>query len=86
MPEKLIGKITHYFSHIGVGVIELTEGELKVGDTIHIKGHTTDFTQKIDSLQIDKKPVDKIGPGESAGLKVTEHVRDNDQVFLVEGE
>lgn len=83
MPEKLIGKITHYFSHLGVGVIELKEGELKAGDTIHIKGHTTDVTQQVDSLQIDKKPVEKIGPGESAGLKVTDHARDGDEVYLV---
>lgn len=86
MPEKLIGKITHYFSKIGVGVIELKTGELKAGDTIHIKGETTDLTQSVDSLQIDKKPVEKIGPGESAGLKVSNHVRENDEVFLVETE
>lgn len=86
MPEKLIGKITHYFSKIGVGVIELKTGELKVGDTIHIKGETTDLTQSVDSLQVDKKPVEKIGTGESAGLKVTNHVRENDEVFLVEPE
>jgi len=84
MPEKLIGKITHYFSHLGVSVVELKEGELKVGDTVHIKGHTTDLMQKVDSLQIEKNPVEKIGPGESAGLKVTDHVRDNDEVYLVE--
>lgn len=85
MPEKFIGKIKHYFSAIGVGVIELSKGELKVGDTIHVKGHSTDFTQQVESLQIDKKSVDKIGVGESAGLKVSEHVRDNDDVYLVEG-
>jgi len=84
MPEKLIGKITHYFSQIGVGVIQIKEGKLKVGDTIHIKGRTTDLIQKIDSLQVDKAPVEKIGPGESAGLKVTDHVRDHDEVYLVE--
>jgi len=84
MPEKLVGKIKHYFSHLGVGVIELKNGVLKVGDTIHIKGNTSDLTQKIESLQIEKQQVEKIGPGESAGLKVTDHVRDNDDVYLVE--
>lgn len=83
MPEKLIGQITHYFGNIGVGVIELKEGELKAGDTIHIKGNSTDFEQTIDSLQVDKKPVDKIGIGESAGLKVAEKVKENDEVYLV---
>lgn len=84
MPEeKLIGKITHYFGKISVGVIELTEGKLKVGDKIHIKGGGTDLEQTVDSLQIDKQPVDKIGVGESAGLKVDGPVKENAQVYLV---
>jgi len=83
MPEKLIGHITHYFGNIGVGVIELSEGELKVGDKIHIKGEKNDFEQTVDSLQIDKKSVEKIGVGESAGIKVTENVKEKDTVSLI---
>ena len=83
MPEKLVGKITHYFGNLGVGVVELTDGELKVGDKIHIKGNQTDFEQEVTSLQVDKNSVAVIKVGESAGLKVGEKVRENDEVYLV---
>jgi GTPase len=81
--EEEIGKITHYFSKISVGVIEITKGELHVGDTIHIKGHTTDFYQRIQSLQVEHSPVEAIKVGESAGLKVENAVRENDLVLKV---
>ena len=81
--EEEIGKITHYFSKINVGVVEISKGELRVGDTIHIKGHTTDFYQKVQSLQVEHSPVDSIGAGESAGLKVENPVRENDLVLKV---
>ncbi len=81
--EEEIGKITHYFSKISVGVIEITKGELRVGNTIHVKGHTTDFYQKVHSLQVEHSPVDVIKPGESAGLKVESAVRENDLVLKV---
>jgi len=81
--EEEIGKITHFFSKINVGVIETTKGELRVGDTIHIKGHTTDFYQKVQSLQVENSPVDAVRVGESAGLKVESPVRVNDLVLKV---
>ena len=81
--EEEIGKITHYFSKINVGVIELDKGELHVGDTIHIKGHTTDFFQKIESMQIEHQSAQSIKKGESAGLKVKNPVREHDLVLLV---
>ena len=81
--EEEIGKITHHFSKINVGVIEITKGELRVGDTIHIKGHTTDFYQKVQSLQVEHSPVDSIKPGDSAGMKVESPVREHDLVFKV---
>ena len=81
--EKKIGKITHYFGKIGVGVIEVNEGELKVGDTIHIKGGATDFDQKVESMQVDKDPISEITKGQSAGLKVSEPVKNGDEVFIV---
>lgn len=83
MEEKLIGKITHYFTNIGVGVIEVTEGELKVGDKIHIKGNTTDFEQVVESLQIEHENVEKAKKGDAAGLKVDQQVREGDEVYKV---
>lgn len=81
--EEEIGRITHYFSKINVGVLELSKEELRVGDTIHIKGHTTDFYQKIESMQVEHKPVEAARPGEPVGLKVESAVRENDLVFKV---
>jgi hypothetical protein len=77
------GRITHYFSKIGVGVVELTKGVLKVGDTIHIKGHTTDLFQKVESMQVEHAPVETAKKGESFGLHVESAVREHDTVFKV---
>jgi hypothetical protein len=83
MAEAEIGKVTHYFSKIGVAAILITQDKLCVGDTIHVKGHTSDFTQKVDSMQIDNKPVTEAGVGQSVGLRVPDHAREHDQVFKV---
>ncbi len=84
--EEEIGKITHYFSKINVGVLELSKGELKIGDTIHIKGHTTDFYQKVESMQVEHSPVETAKSGESVGIKVESPVRDNDIIYKVREE
>ena len=81
MEEKRIGVITHYNSNIGVGIIKLEEDSLKVGDTLHLKGHTTDFQQKIDSMQIEHLSVQEAKVGDQVGIKVSEHVREHDQVY-----
>ena len=81
--EEEIGRITHYFSKINVGVLELSKGKLQIGDTIHFKGHTTDFYQKVESMQIEHKPVEVAEPGEPIGFKVESPVRENDLVFKV---
>lgn len=81
--EKLIGVVTHYFNKIGVAVIEITDDELNIGDTIHIKGHTTDFKQVVNSIQIEHKPIEKAKKGESIGMKVDSVVHEKDQVFKV---
>jgi translation elongation factor EF-1alpha len=81
--EEEIGRVTHYFPKISVAVIEVTAGSLKVGETIHIKGHTSDFTQAVESLQQEHLSVPEIKMGVSAGLKVKEHVREGDRVFKV---
>ncbi|MBN2330444.1 MAG: translation elongation factor-like protein [Candidatus Aenigmarchaeota archaeon] len=80
--KKPIGAITHYFTKIGVAVIELS-GKLSVGDSISIEGATTDVSQKIGSMQIDHKPVKTAGKGQSIGMKVVDRVREGDDVFLV---
>lgn len=81
--EKEIGKVIHFWSHISVAGIVLTKGELKVGDTIHIKGHTTDFTQKVDSIHIEENAIEKAKIGDSIGVKVKERVHEHDTVYLV---
>lgn len=75
-----IGRITHFFSKIGVAVIEL-KAPLGVGDTIAIKGPNTDFEQVVDSMQIEHKNVQRAEKGQSIGLKVAERVRETDIVY-----
>ncbi len=83
MPEEQIGKVQSYFRKIGVAAINITGGSLSVGDTIHIQGHTTDFTQTVDSIQIEHEQVQTAKPGDSIGIKVKEPVRDHDTVNKV---
>ncbi len=83
MEDKKIGEIIKYFGKIGVAAIRLSEGSLKVGDTIHIVGHTTDITQPIDSMQIENKNVQEAGPGADIGIKVKDRVREHDIVYKV---
>jgi len=82
MQEKEIGRITHYYGHLNVGIIELSD-TLKVGDTIHVKGHSEDFSQPIDSMQIEHAGVPEAKPGDSVGIKVTNKVHPGDKVFKV---
>ena len=84
MPEKEIGKITHYFGHLSVGIIELQD-ELKVGDTIHIKGAHDDFTQTIQVMQLDHKDVQQGSKGQMIGIKVDRKVHPHDKIFKAEG-
>ncbi len=82
MAEKEIGKVSSYFSHVSVAAIKLA-GKLKVGDKVHIKGHTTDFEVDVGSIQIERKEVKQAKKGDHIGIKVAEKVRPNDTVFLV---
>lgn len=83
MKEKKVGKVSTYFSHVNVAAIKLSD-KLKVGDKIHIKGHTTDLQQKVASIQINKDSVKEAKKGDHIGIKVSDKVRPNDSVFLVE--
>ncbi len=85
MEEKKIGEVIKYFGKIGVAAVRLSEGSLKVGESIHIVGHTTDVTQAIDSIQIENKSVQEAGPGADIGIKVKDRVREHDVVYKVVG-
>lgn len=82
MAEELIGKVADFFAKPVVAGIELT-ATLKVGDKIHIKGHTTDLETVVESMQIDNAPVQQAGPGDSIGVKVTDRVRAGDDVYKI---
>jgi len=83
-PGERIGIVTHYFSHIAVAVLKLDPGaRLRVGDNIRIQGHTSDFSQRIESLQVDHAPVSEVGRQDDFGLKVREHARENDIVYKI---
>jgi translation initiation factor IF-2 len=81
--EKLIGKVNHFFNKISVAMIEITDDELIVGDTIHLKGNAADFNQTITSMQIERVPVEKAKKGDQVGVKLDSPVHDHDQVFKV---
>lgn len=81
MADKPVGKISHYYDKIGVAVVELDKA-LKVGDTIKIVKGDTEFTQAVDSMQIDRKEVKSAKKGDSIGLKIDQPIRPGAQVFL----
>jgi translation elongation factor EF-Tu-like GTPase len=83
MEEKKVGEVIKFFGKISVAAIRLSEGSLKVGDTIHIVGHTTDLTETVESMQIENKNAVEAGPGADIGIKVRERVRENDIVYKV---
>jgi hypothetical protein len=84
LPGERIGVVTHYFGHLSVAVVKLEPGTtLRVGDHIHIKGHTSDFGQRVDSLQIGHAPVQEVGANDDFGLKVVDHAREHDVVYRV---
>ena len=83
MPEIEIGVVTHYFGHVNVAAIVLTDGELSAGDTIRIKGHTTDVTCTVNSMQVDHKPVQNAKKGDGIGMVVPQKVHEHDKVYKV---
>jgi translation elongation factor EF-1alpha len=83
MSETRIGTVTHYWSNLHVAGVTITGGELRTGDTIHIKGHTSDFEQVVESMQMEHETVDVARPGDQVGLKVIDHAREHDTVYLV---
>lgn len=83
MAETLIGKVTHYFSKAQVAAVAITDGQLNVGDTIHVVGHTSDFTQKVGSIQLEHQSIPTATVGQNVGIQVIEHAREHDKVYRV---
>jgi hypothetical protein len=81
--EEAIGIVTHYYSHLGVAVAQLNKGTLRTGDAVHIKGHSTDFTQTVTSLEYEHRHVDQAVAGQAVGIKVNDHAREHDILYLV---
>ena len=80
-PGERIGVVTHYYSHLSVATLRLESGTLRVGDVIHIRGHSTDFSQRVESLEVNHAPVTEVGPNDDFGLKVVRHAREHDVVY-----
>jgi hypothetical protein len=83
--EQRVGVVVHYYSHLSVAIIKLDQGALQVGNPIHIKGHTTDFQQRVESMQIEHQMIQRAEVGQEFGLKVSDHVREHDLVYKVLG-
>jgi hypothetical protein len=81
--EEAIGVVTHYYSHLGVAVVQVNKDALRTGDRIRIKGHTTDLTQTVGSLEYEHQHVDQASAGQSVGLKVIDHAREHDIVYVL---
>lgn len=83
MTERKIGTVTHYWNHLHVAGVTITNGELHTGDKIHIRGRTSDFEQKVRSMEIDHESIDVAKRGDQIGLAVAEHAREHDDVYVV---
>jgi putative protease len=80
-PGERIGVVTHYYGNLLVAIVKLEAGTLRVGDTIHIRGHTSDFSQRVESLQVEHAAVNEVGPNDEFGIKVVQHAREHDIVY-----
>ncbi len=79
-PETAIGTVTHYYGHLSVAAVTLTD-MLRVGDRIHIAGHTTDLEQTVESMEVEHAKVESAGPGDDVALAVTDNARDHDRIY-----
>ena len=82
--EEKIGVVTHFFNKISCAVLELT-AEIKIGDKLHFQGYTTDFTQTVESMQVEHEAVELAKPGMDFAMKVASPVRRGDDVYKVTG-
>jgi translation elongation factor EF-1alpha len=86
MGEQRVGTVTHYFGKPQVAIVDITAGELRVGDTIRIAGAHSDFTQEVGSMELEHVPVEAAKVGDSVGIQVSERAREHDDVFRVTGD
>ena len=86
MEREKIGIVSNYFAKISVAAVELTDGTVSVGDTLHFYGHTTDFETTVLSMQMEHKPITDAKEGDSVGMKVPERVRERDRVYKIVAE
>ncbi len=80
--KQLVGKVIHYFTNIGVAVISV-QAPIVAGDELSFEGETTNFTQKVSSMQVNNKPVEKVKKGDDIGMKVKDRVRSGDMVYKI---
>ena len=83
MPEEQVGVIVKFFVKPSVAAIEVTDGTIRQGDTLRYKGHTTDFTDKVGSMELDNQSIEEAKAGDLIGVKVKERVRENDQIYKI---
>ena len=83
MDEQLIGIVSNYFSNISVAAFEITNGKLEIGDSIHLRGYTTDFSVKVESIQSENDAIDLAQKGDDIGIKVDQKARSGDKVYLI---
>ena len=83
MSEDQVGVVANFYAKIGVAAIQVTSGSIKKGDVLKYKGHTTDFTAEVTSMEIERQPIEEAKTGDLVGVKVTERVREKDKVYKV---
>ncbi|MEE8581163.1 MAG: hypothetical protein V3T33_06190 [Myxococcota bacterium] len=81
----LLGSVTHYYSHVGAAIVQIDSGELRVGDTLHFRGRTTDFYQRVERLELEHQPIQRAVAGQDVGIQVSQRVREHDEVFRLSG-
>ena len=79
--EERVGTVTHYYGHLSVAAVRVESGSLRRGDMIHVVGRTSDFRQRVESMQVEHEPVSEVRTGQEFGLKVTDHAREHDIVY-----
>jgi putative protease len=84
MSEEEVGIVIKFFAKPSVAAVKVTRGSIKKGDVLKYKGHTTDFTEEVTTMEVDRQPIDEAKVGDMVGLKVTERVRENDKVLKIQ--